>query len=126
MNLSLLEGDFLWLSGLRLMFNIQLRCGRARVVKNFSQNPDEGEVLIPPNTPFMVNDIQNMGAGLTIVYLTELPSKDPIVPFGIVHKAVSEESIVAAVAVSVSASSASNTVSESSSTQVGHLKCLIQ
>ncbi len=83
---SVLEGIFLGKEGLRMMFIIKLRCLRARIISSFSMFEGEKEVILPPNTRFLVEDVQDTGHGLTLVFLEELPSKDPIVPYGIVHE----------------------------------------
>ena len=68
-------------SGTRTLFSIELTSGRARVISMFSLSPREAEVLLPPNSRFIVLGQLDAGNGLVIVQLKELPSRDPIIDF---------------------------------------------
>jgi hypothetical protein len=68
-------------SGTRTLFSIELTTGRARVISMFSLSPREAEVLLPPNSRFIVLGQLDAGNGLVIVQLKELPSRDPIIDF---------------------------------------------
>jgi hypothetical protein len=68
-------------SGTRTLFSIELTTGRARSVTKFSLVPSEAEVLLPPNSRFVVLGQLDAGNGLIIITLKELPSRDPIVVF---------------------------------------------
>jgi hypothetical protein len=68
-------------SGTRTLFSIELTSGRARVITKFSLVPSEAEVLLPPNSRFLVISQMNAGNGLVIIHLKELPPIDPILNF---------------------------------------------
>jgi hypothetical protein len=68
-------------SGTRTLFSIELTTGRARVITKFSLVPSEAEVLLPPNSRFIVVALMDAGNGLVIIHLRELPPIDPILEF---------------------------------------------
>jgi hypothetical protein len=69
-------------SGVRTLFTIELTTGRARSIDQYSLEPTEAEVLLPPNSRFRVKGILNAGNGLTQIQLEELPCLEPILDFG--------------------------------------------
>jgi hypothetical protein len=73
--------QFLGKTGTRTLFSIELTTGRARSITKFSLVPSEAEVLLPPNSRFVVLGQLDAGNGLIIITLRELPSRDPIVHF---------------------------------------------
>jgi TPR repeat protein len=73
--------QFLGKTGTRTLFSIELTTGRARSITKFSLVPSEAEVLLPPNSRFVVLGQLDAGNGLTIITLRELPSRDPILHF---------------------------------------------
>jgi hypothetical protein len=73
--------QFLGKTGTRTLFSIELTTGRARVITKFSLVPSEAEVLLPPNSRFIVLGQLDAGNGLIIITLRELPSRDVIVDF---------------------------------------------
>jgi hypothetical protein len=76
-----LSAQFCGSSGTRTLFSIELTTGRARSVTKVSLVPSEAEVLLPPNSRFIVLGQLNADNGLTIITLRELPSRDPILHF---------------------------------------------
>jgi hypothetical protein len=66
--------QFLGKTGTRTLFSIELTIGRARSVTKFSLVPSEAEVLLPPNSCFVVLGQLAAGNGLMIITLRELPS----------------------------------------------------
>jgi hypothetical protein len=73
--------QFLGKTGTRTLFSIELTTGRARIITKFSLVPSEAEVLLSPNSRFVVLGQLDVGNGLIIITLRELPSRDPIVDF---------------------------------------------
>ena len=82
-NAKVLENEmFLGKSGPRTEFRITLKSNRARSVRHLSQYPEESEVLLPPNTRFLVKETADRGNGLHIVQLDEeLECNDLILKF---------------------------------------------
>jgi hypothetical protein len=68
------SAQFLGKTGTRTLFRIELTTGRARSVTKFSLVPSEAEVLLPPNSRFVVLGQLDAGNGLIIITLRELPS----------------------------------------------------
>jgi hypothetical protein len=81
------QTTFLGETGPRVLFSIQLTCGRARDISQFSLHPDEKEIVLPPNSRFVVTGVLPQG-DLTLVNMTELSPLDPILEFGFPMKQV--------------------------------------
>ena len=64
--------------GDRTLFQIELTTRDARNIAPYSFNPDEKEVLLQPNTRFEVTGVVDVGDGLTVINLKELPCRDAI------------------------------------------------
>ena len=76
--------QFLGKTGTRTLFSIELTTGRARSITKFSLVPSEAEVLLPPNSRFVVLVQLDAGNGLTIIPLRELLSRDLNLPYDFV------------------------------------------
>ena len=63
-------------TGPRTIFTIQLTQGQAREITRYSLVPSEGEVLLPPGCRFIVQSVLDVGNGLTIIQIEELPSDE--------------------------------------------------
>jgi hypothetical protein len=66
---------FLGKDGPRTLFQLQLRPGIARSLKDFSFFPDENELLLPFNVNFEVTAVRDLGHELTLVQCTQVESK---------------------------------------------------
>ena len=75
------QTDFLGDVGARVLFIIELRCGRARDISRYSAHPEEKEVVLPPNSRFIVTGVLPQGE-LSIVNMREVAPLDPILEFG--------------------------------------------
>jgi hypothetical protein len=69
---------FLGKDGARTLFQLQLRPGIARSLKDFSFFPDENELLLPINVEFEVTAVYDLGNELTMVQCTQVESDEPI------------------------------------------------
>ena len=79
---QVLESDlFLGKTGPRTIFTIELTSGRARDIAGLSMIASESEVLLPPNSRFLVKAKMNVGNELWMIQLEELPPLDPIMKF---------------------------------------------
>ena len=76
-----MQTDFLGDVGARVLFIIELRCGRARDISRYSAHPEEKEVVLPPNSRFIVTGVLPQGE-LSIVNMREVAPLDPILEFG--------------------------------------------
>lgn len=65
---------------IKYLFQIDLHEGRARIITSFSTNSIEPEILLPPNTRFLVRKIENE-VELTTIHLQELECIDDLVDF---------------------------------------------
>ena len=72
---------FLGETGPRVLFIIELTCGRARDVSRYSVYASEKEVILPPNSRFKVTGVLPQGE-LAIVNMREIAPLDPILNFG--------------------------------------------
>ena len=72
---------FLGDQGPRLLLNIELTCGRARDISRYSVHREENEIILPPNSRFVVGGVLKQG-DLTVVNVTEVAPLDPILEFG--------------------------------------------
>ncbi len=72
-------------SGDRTIIQIKLTCKRARVISDFDPSGINMPkiVLIPPNSMFKVIEKIDLGNGLVKVCVEEVPSRDPILNYGI-------------------------------------------
>ena len=68
-------------SGDRTVFIIELTTTRAREVSQYTFYPNEQEVILPPNSRFLVVSKVDLGNGLIQIHLKELPPLDPILVF---------------------------------------------
>ena len=76
------SAQFFGLSGPRVLFNIALTTNRARYISALSFYPKEYEVLLPPNTRFIVESVIGpSGDGRLDVQLKEIPPIDEILAF---------------------------------------------
>jgi hypothetical protein len=76
------KDEFCGNKGIRTLFAIELTTGRGRIIDQYSLEPSEAEVLLPPNSRFRVKGLLNAGNGLTQIQLEELPCLEPILDFG--------------------------------------------
>jgi len=76
------QNTFLGQTGVRTLFMIELTTDRAREIHIYSDYPDEKEVLLPPNSRFVVVSVYAPGGGLVNVHLREVAPTDPILVFG--------------------------------------------
>jgi hypothetical protein len=76
------QNTFLGQTGVRTLFMIELTTNRAREIHIYSDYPDEKEVLLPPNSRFVVVSVYAPGGGLVNVHLREVAPTDPILVFG--------------------------------------------
>lgn len=65
----------------RTLFTIELTTQRGKMIRKYSQIPEEEEVLLPANSMFEVVSVLNMGERLHMIQLKEVPPKDPILVF---------------------------------------------
>ena len=73
---------FMGQSGPRVSFNITLTTNRARYVSGLSMHAHEHEVLLPPNTRFIVESVSRPSQdGRLDVQLREIPTIDEILAF---------------------------------------------
>ena len=68
-------------SGDRTVFIIELTTTRAREVSQYTFYPNEQEVILPPNSRFLVVSKVDLGNGLIQIHLKELPPLVPILVF---------------------------------------------
>jgi hypothetical protein len=76
------QNSFLGQAGVRTLFTIELTTDRAREIHLYSDYPDEKEVLLPPNSRFVVVSVYAPGGGLVNVHLREVAPTDPILVYG--------------------------------------------
>lgn len=70
--------EFLGEFGPRTIFQIRLTSRRARYIANLSLLPHEAEVILPPNSRFLVIATLDLGNGLSLITLEEKLPEDPI------------------------------------------------
>ena len=76
------QREFLGEMGPRVLFMIELTCGRARDISHYSAHPEEKEVILPPNSRFVVTGVLPQGE-LAIVNMREVSPLDSILDFGV-------------------------------------------
>ena len=81
------QNTFLGQTGVRTLFTIELTTDRAREIHLYSDYPDEKEVLLPPNSRFVVVSVYAPGGGLVNVHLREVAPTDPILVYGSLNAA---------------------------------------
>lgn len=76
------ESDkFSGLGGPRTFFSVELTTNRARIISQFCMNATDKEIILPPNTRFLVLGKEHSDGLVSAVDLKELPSMDPILDF---------------------------------------------
>jgi hypothetical protein len=78
---ALQQDSFIGNFGLRTMFSIELVTNRGRVISCCSFNHAEEEVLLPPNSRFLVESVFQSCHGLVIVHMKELVPLEPLLIF---------------------------------------------
>jgi hypothetical protein len=72
----LTDERFLWQTGIRTLFTIECHSGKS--IKQYSFDPDEEEVLLPPACQFQVMGCHNLDDGLNIIRLKEIRPPFPL------------------------------------------------
>lgn len=72
---------FSGLGGPRTFFSVELTTNRARLISQYSMQMSEMEVILPPNSRFLVLGKEHSDGLVSAVDLKELPSMDPILDF---------------------------------------------
>jgi hypothetical protein len=81
-SLDILENEvFMGTTGPRTLFSLELTTNRGRVIAEASFHSNEEEVLLPPNSRFIIESSFCSADGLTILHLKELEPLDPILDF---------------------------------------------
>jgi hypothetical protein len=78
---TLENGTFMGKFGTRTLFSLELTTNRARSISACSFYKKEEEVLLPPNSRFIVESLFRSGDGLIIIHMKELVPLDPIIVF---------------------------------------------